>query len=181
MLYVLALLQLQKIIVEIRRKMAMSQSERLRRIMEENNKIVARNKVRDSSELTLINQAKASSVVQPNIVSNVINLHSSQLMPPYQEQSDCGANVVLSGNGTNDDYTSILQKAQSCAVCSDDDPAVNPFITLPTPCYNRNGFPFVQSNVSSVVVCKDPGFNAYGRRAAICYSNTNIYVFPSAN
>lgn len=181
MFYVLHHLGHQKIIADLRRKMAMSQSERIRRIMEENNKIVARNRVRDSSELTLINQAKASSVAQPNIVSNVIDLHSSQLMPPYQHQSDCGANVVLSGKGTNDEYTSILQKAQSCAVCSDNDTVVNAFITLPTPCYNRNDFPFVQSNVSSPVVCKDPGFNAYGRREAICYSNTNIYVYPSAN
>jgi hypothetical protein len=161
--------------------MAMSQSERIRRIMEENNRIVARNKVRDSSELTLINQAKASSVAQPNIVSNTIDLHSSQLMPPYQYQSDCGANVVLQGKGTNNDYTSILQKAQSCAVCSDSDSVANAYITLPTPCYNRNGFPFVQSNISSAVYCKDPGFNAYGRREAICYSNTNIYILPSAN
>lgn len=161
--------------------MAMSQSERIRRIIEENNKLVARNKVRDSSELTLINKAKGSSVAQPSIVSNTIDLHSSQLMPPYQYQSDCGANVVLQGKGTNSDYTSILEKAQSCAVCSDSDSVTNSYITLPTPCYNRNGFPFVQSNVSSPVVCTDPGFNAYGRREAICYSNTNIYILPSAN
>lgn len=161
--------------------MAMSHAQRMRYIIEENNKIVARNKVRDSSELTLIRQAKASSIAQPSIVENVVNLHTSQLMPPYQNQSDCGANVVLSGEGTNKEYSSVLHKAQSCAVCSDDDPAINPFIVLPTPCFNRNDFPFVQSNISSPVVCKDPGFNAYGRREAICYSNTNIYVYPSAN
>lgn len=159
----------------------MSYAQRMRYIIEENNKVIARNKVRDSSELTFIKQAKASSVAQPNLVPNVIDLHSSQLMPPYQQQSNCEANVVLSGKGTNSEYTSILQKAQSCALCSDDDPAINPFITLPTPCYNRDQFPFVQSNVSSPVIYKDPGFNAYGRREAICYSNTNIYIYPSAN
>jgi hypothetical protein len=110
----------------------MSYSERMRHIQEEANKYVSRNKVRDASELTLMREAKASSVVIPNIVQSTANLRSSQLMPPYQGQSDCAANVFYKGVGTNDS-TALLAKRQSCAVCSDDDTSVNRYIVLPTP------------------------------------------------
>lgn len=167
-----------QIIQDNNSKMSMSQGERIRRIQEEANKYIARNKVRDSSELTLMKQSKGSSVVQPNIVVSVANLHTSQIIPPYQGQDSCAANVVYTGVGTQYDYTAILQKGQSCATCSDDDPALNPYITLPTPCYNRLEFPFVQQNLSTAVTCT-PGFVAYERREPICYSNTNIYIYPS--
>ena len=84
----------------------MSQGERMRRILEESNKYVARNKVRDSSEITLIRQAKASSVQVPQTVSAVVNLHTSQQMTTYPYQSDCAANVVYTGN----DYSAKLYK-----------------------------------------------------------------------
>jgi hypothetical protein len=160
--------------------MAMSYSERMRYIQEESNKFVARNKVRDSSELTLIKQAKASSVVQPQIVPNVYSRHTNQIVPPYQEAPERSSIGVFTGVGTQYDYSGILQKAQSCAICADDDSVLNRYIVLPTPCFNRFDFPFVQKNLSTAVTCA-PGFNAYPRREAICYSNTNLYVYPSAN
>jgi len=158
----------------------MSYSERMRYIQEEANKYVARNKVRDSSEITLIRQAKASSVTQPQIVTAVANLHTSQIVPPYQGTDSCAANVVYTGVGTNNDRTAILQKAQSCAVCSDDDSVVNRYIIRATPCYDRLSAPFVQSNVSSLIaVSCTPGFTAYPRKDPLCASNTNIYFTPS--
>jgi hypothetical protein len=161
--------------------MAMSYSERMRYIMEENNKFVARNKVRDSSELTLIRQAKATSTVAPQTVPAVINLHTSQQMTSYQELPDCPATVVFTGVGNYNDYSAILQKAQGCAVCSDNDTVVNPYITLPTPCFNRSGFPFVQSNVSSPVVCKTIGNTGYFPQGPSCAASNNIYYTPSYN
>ena len=160
--------------------MVMSYSERMRYIQEEANKYLARNKVRDSSELTLIRQAKASSVVQPQIVQNVYDQHTNQIVPPYQEAPNRSTIGVFTGVGTQHDYSAILQKAQSCAVCADDDSTLNRYIILPTPCFNRLEPPFIQNNLSTVVSCS-PGFNAYPRRNAICYSNANMYVFPSAN
>lgn len=159
--------------------MSMSYSERLRYIQEENNKFISRNKVRDSSELTLIKQAKASSVQQPQTVSTVIDRNTSQQMTTYPYQSDCAANVVFTGNGTNMDYTAKLQKSQSCALCSDDDSVVNRYITLPTPCYDRLQFPFIQTNLSTPVVCHDPGFNKYFPPGPPCATSTNIYYTPS--
>ena len=161
--------------------MAMSYSERMRYIQEEANQYLSRNKVRDSSELTLIRQAKASSVIDPNIVSATTNLHTNQLIPPYQNTSDCAANVVYKGVGTNNDYSGILKGKQNCAICSDDDPSINRYLTTQTwPCYNRLQPPFIQKNLSTAVTCKQ-GFDSYPRREAICYSNTNIYILPSAN
>jgi len=160
--------------------MAMSYSERMRYIQEEANKFVARNKVRDSSELTLIRQAKGSSVAQPQIVPNVYNSHTNQIVSPYQGAPERSTIGVFTGVGTQNDYSGILQKAQNCAVCADDDSVLNRYITLPTPCFDRLQFPFIQTNLSTPVTCA-PGFNAYPRREAICYSNTNIYLYPSAN
>ena len=157
----------------------MSQSERMRYILEESQKYVARNKVRDSSELTLIRQAKASSVQVPQTVQAVVDLHTSQLMTTYPYQSDCAANVVYTGVGTEMDYTAKLYKAQSCAVCADDDSVQNQYIILPTPCYDRTQFPFIQTNISTPVVCHDPGFIKFFPPGPLCAFSTNIYYTPS--
>jgi len=159
----------------------MSYSERMRYIQEEANQYLSRNKVRDASEITLIRQAKASSVTQPQIISAKTNLHTSQIVPPYQGQDSCDRTVIYSGAGTNNDRTAILQKAQSCAVCSDDDPSVNRYVTSQSwPCYDRLSPPFVQNNISSIAaVSCTPGFNSYPRKAPLCASNTNIYFTPS--
>ena len=157
----------------------MSYSERMRYIQEEANKYVARNKCRDSSELTLMRQAKASSVVQPQTVKNVVDLHSSQQMTSYDGLPDCAANVVYTGVGTSNDYSAILQKAQGCAICADPDPVTNRYITLPTPCYNRDGFPFVQNNVSSPYICQTIGKTGYFKQPNACAASNNIYYTSS--
>lgn len=157
----------------------MSQGERMRYILEESQKYVARNKVRDSSELTLIRQAKASSVQVPQTVPTVVDLNTSQQMTTYPYQSDCPTNVVYTGGGTQMDYTAKLYKQQSCAVCADDDPVKNQYIILPTPCYDRTQFPFIQTNISTPVVCHDPGFNKFFPPGPPCAASTNIYYSGS--
>ena len=159
--------------------MSMSYSERMRYIMEENNKFVARNKVRDSSELTLMRQAKATSTASPQTVAAVINRHTSQQMTSYDGLSDCPTNVVFSGVGTSNDYSAILQKAQGCAVCSDDNAVNNQYITLPTPCYDRSKFPFIQTDLSTPVVCKTIGKTGYFPQPPSCAASNNIYYTPS--
>uniref|UniRef100_A0A6C0D971 Uncharacterized protein n=1 Tax=viral metagenome TaxID=1070528 RepID=A0A6C0D971_9ZZZZ len=159
--------------------MSMSYSERMRYIQEEANKYVARNKCRDSSEITLMRQAKASSVAAPQTVQAVINLHSSQQMTSYQGLPDCPDNVVFTGVGTSNTYSGILQKAQGCAICADPDPVTNPYITLPTPCFNRDGFPFVQNNVSSPYICQTIGKTGYFKEPNTCAASNNIYYTPS--
>ena len=161
--------------------MSMSYAQRMRYIQEEANKYVARNKVRDSSELTSIRQARASSVQQPQTVSTIIDRHTSLQMTPYFYQSECAANVVFTGVGTSNDYTAKMLKAQSCAVCADDNSVVNQYITLPTPCFDRTQFPFIQTNLSTPVVCHDPGFNKYFPPGPPCAASTNIYYLPSYN
>jgi len=160
--------------------MAMSYSERMRYIQEEANKYVARNKVRDSSELTLMKQAKATTTTAPQIVAAVTNLHTNQLMPPYQNQDSCAASVVYKGVGTSNDYSAILQGKQGCAICLDDDPVLNQYIINATPCFNRYQFPFIQSVSSAAVYCKDPGFNVFFPPGPPrCAASTNIYYTPS--
>jgi len=159
--------------------MAMSQSERMNYILQESKKFVSRNKCRDSSEYTHIVQAKASTTVVPATVQTVANLHTLQIVPPYQGQSDCAANVVMTGVGVQNSLIGQMRRAEGCAICSDTSTATH--IILPTPCYSRQEFPFIQQSLSTPVVCHDPGFNSFPRREAICYSNTNIYIYPSAN
>ena len=160
--------------------MSMSYAQLMRYKIEEANKYVSRNKVRDSSELTLIRQAKGSSVQTPQTVPAVIDRHTSQQMTTYPYQSDCPTNVVFTGSN---DYTmtSKLQKQQSCAVCADDDSVANPYIILPTPCFDRLQFPFIQTNLSTPVTCSVPGFNKYFPPGPPCALSTNIYYTPSYN
>jgi len=112
--------------------MVLSQSERISQLLDNSRKYVSRNKVRDSSELTLIHQAKASSSTVPAIVQGLANPHTSQLVPNYQYANDCAAVTYFTGVGTKD-QTALLYNKQKCAICADDDPAVNPYIILPTP------------------------------------------------
>ena len=161
--------------------MAMSDQERIRRLMEANNMYVSRNKVRDSSELTLIRQAKASSVVAPQTVPVSIDQRTNQIVPPYQYASDLSYNTVFTGVGTQNDYSAILQGKQRCAVCSDDDPSINPYIILPTPTINPLQFPYIQKDLSTPVICYIPGFNVYFPPAPPCYASTTTYIYPSAN
>jgi len=159
--------------------MAMSQSERIRRIQEEANIYLSRNKVRDSSELTLIKQAKASSVVQPQIVQNVYNAHTNQIVPPYQFASQVSTIGFFTGAGTHMDYSAILQGQQKCAVCSDDDPALNRYIIRSVPCYDRLQFPFIQNNLSSTYICQTIGKTGYFKQPPACAASNNIYYTPS--
>ena len=159
----------------------MSYAQLMRYKMEEANKYISRNKVRDSSELTLIKQAKATSTVAPQTVAAVVDLHSSQQMTSYDGLPSCAANVVYTGVGTSNDYSAILQKAQGCAVCSDDNAVNNPYIRLPTPCFNRSGFPFVQTDVSTPVVCKTIGKTGYFPQPPSGAASNNRYYTPSYN
>ncbi len=136
------------------RRLEMLQSERLRLIMEEGNKYIARAKVRDSSELTYIHQAQASAAKVPTTVLGSI------------VEDGCARSTVITGKGTNMTYTNILQAAQKCAVCSDPDPMRYPGITVPGVCYDRSKPPFAQQDVSVASnmytpACKDPGNRVY--------------------
>ena len=122
--------------------MVLSQSERISQLLDNSRKYVSRNKVRDSSELTLIHQAKASSgfvspnnisVTTPLVIEATADPHTAQLIPSYDGSSDCAAKVFYTGVGTGMDQTAILQNKQQKAICCDDDPALNPYIILPVP------------------------------------------------
>ena len=112
--------------------MVLSEGERMSQVLDNSRKLVARNKVRDSSELTLINQAKASSTVVPSVVQSVANPASLQIVPNYEYANDCQAVTYFTGVGTND-QTALLYNKQKAAICADDDPSTNPYIILPTP------------------------------------------------
>jgi len=132
--------------------MAMSQGEYIRRKQEEAKKYVSRAKVRDASEITFMNAARASKTVVPQRVIDKQNVGN-----------DCATTVVIQGKGTNMEYLSILQRAQACAVCSDVDPVVNPGMYVPTPCFDRSKPPFAQQDLSGelyIPACT-PGFNQY--------------------
>lgn len=152
--------------------MAMSQSERIRLLMESSNKFVSRSKVRDSSELTLMNQAKAAKgKVAVSSVAGVI------------DRADCPTNVTFNGNGTNKERLGITLGAQGCAVCSDPDVSAAPYIILPTVCPNPNRPPYAQQDLSGAYIyktpCTDPGkrdyFPAPLYDGSNCNSNRQVY------
>ncbi len=132
--------------------MAMSQSERIRRIQEESNRYLARAKTRDSSELTLINQARASKTKIPQTVQG------------SHIEDGCCTTFTAKGNGTNMEYLSLLQASQGCAICSDPDVSIlSPRITLPTPCFDRRVPPFSQQDLSGTPYTPacTPGFQTF--------------------
>ena len=132
----------------------MTDQERVRYIQEQANKYVSRNKCVDASLLTMINQAKASSVAQPAIVTGVIT------------GGGCARIFFITGGGAGGEYFGIMQKAQNSAVCACagiTDTGVVPVITLPVPCINMNAPPFTQQNLSTMYTapCTNPGKRDY--------------------
>jgi len=134
--------------------MMMTDQERIRHIQEAAKKYVSRNKCVDASLITMINQAKASSVANPTTVRAVVN------------QGGCGTNAVVTGGGSGGEYFGILQVAQGCAICPDTAPAdtgVVPQIVLPVPCIDMTEPPFAQQDTTNFYKepCTNPGKRDY--------------------
>jgi hypothetical protein len=124
----------------------MSQSERLTRIMNENRNYVSRSKVRDSSELTAIRQAKASALKIPQLVQG-----TALKVDAYGVTTSYSTMIVTKGKGTNMEYLNVLQAAQGCAICADNvGPDVLPGIYVSTfTTYDRSVPPFAQKTLSN--------------------------------
>ena len=129
----------------------MSESERLRRVLEERPKYISRTKVRDSSELTGIKQARASTTEIPTTVQGNV------------ERDGKAVDLIIRGKGVNMEYRSILDKSQGCAVCSDPDASLLPRAVLQGTPYDRRKEPFAQQDLSGAYTpaCKTSGFVQY--------------------
>jgi hypothetical protein len=160
--------------------MAMLQSERLNYLLKEQTKYISRSKVRDSSELTFIRKAQASSTEVPQLVAGNKSVNGKS------------CNVTYKGNGTNKDYSAVLESAQYGAVYTDtlsSSPIQQNVITAPT--YDRGKVPFAQQDLSGAFVqgvytgpytapqCRVPGFVQYFPpikfNGKYCKFNQNIY------
>jgi len=139
------------------RKMAMSQSERIRRLQEDAPRYISRAKVRDASEITMMQQAKASKTHVPQTIV-----------------TSC---ETIKGKGANMEYLSILQAAQGAAICAD--PPAYPGIYLPGVGYDHSLPPFSQQDPANAYIpaCK-PGFKQYFHFAqtSTCCNET---LYPS--
>ena len=138
----------------------MTDQERIRRIQEQANRFVSRNKCNDASLQTLINQSKATSGRSGN------TLLSEATVPAVVSDGGCARNVTITGVGTGGEYFGILQIAQGNAIgpaVAPADTGVVPMITLPVPCINMQAPPFTQQNLSTMYVapCTDPGKRDY--------------------
>ena len=122
--------------------MVLSESERLQRQLDSAAKYISRSKVRDSSELISIKQARAASVESPQ-----------QVQGSKEKDGNC-CEFTAKGKGTNMEYLNILMKAQGCAICSDVDPVTNPGITIPctTP---------VPLSTFYTAPCRIPGYQVF--------------------
>lgn len=152
--------------------MAMSSSEYLRRRQEENQQYIHRSKVRDASEITQMNQAKASGQLFQRQKGGFTGYAFGKAYGPDDRainantynnfDPDCCKINVASGSQTNSGYTGILQAAQKCAVCSDPDPLFNQGVTIAASQYDRSIPPFAQklpgTTVPSCKVCKTTYF-----------------------
>lgn len=135
------------------------------RLQEESLRYIARTRVRDSSEITRIRQAQASSTHIPQTVVDIRDIGASV--------NTIGTNVgsvAIRGKGTNMEYTSILQSAEHDAVCGANQVQTNPYLALgtyvPAPCYDRNKPPFAQQDLTNpatvyVPPCKAPNNEHY--------------------
>ena len=114
--------------------------------MNENQKYVSRSKVRDSSELTTIRQAKASSVEIPQTVQS-----ATLKVDAYGNTTEFSTIVTIRGKGTNMEYGAILQKKQVCAVCEDNvgTDVLPGFYVSTFTTYDRTKYPFSALSVLS--------------------------------
>ena len=137
---------------------AMSESERLKRVVAEQTNYVSRAKVRDSSEQTAIIKARNSGNKYPSVVQ------SAGLQTDDKGLSkNLSTTVTIKGKGTNMEYTSILEAAQNAAICADISPADVKGIVIPSFIYSRVAPPFSQQTLSTAYTapCKIPGNNVY--------------------
>jgi hypothetical protein len=172
--------------------MAMSQSERIQRIIDEQPKYISRNKVRDSSEQTAIRKAQASATYfgMPATAGSLFPLS----VPGTVEQNGLAMNVTYRGKGTNMDYDSVIEKTQFTAVQGEIARAavLTPVVIQP-PVYDRRKVPFAQQDLSGAFVqgvftgpytepCRVPGFVQYfpPKRFNGKYCKFNTNVLPSA-
>ena len=114
-------------------QMALSSSERLRLILQESNRFVDRRRVRDASEVTSMNQAKASGTVFTRnttparpFITNGVTLKSAFDMGLQTNGIGSNAgNITVStfttGSSNFGGFDALNQAAQKCAVCSDVD------------------------------------------------------------
>ena len=146
----------------------MTDQERIRHIQEASKKFVSRNKCVDASLQTMINQARASSVAVP--VESIQAVTSKQVLQTTQPgvlTSGCTTSkIYITGVGTGNDYSGILQKAQACAICPNTGPAdtgVIRQIVLPVPCIDMTQPPFAQQDTTNFYKepCTDPGKRDY--------------------
>ena len=156
--------------------MAMSSSERLRLILQESNRFVDRRRVRDASEITSINQAKANSVVfarsrtgtfmaKPAFKTNEATDKGLPNNGIADSEVGCSKSIVISGSGTTNGYDALNLASQGCAVCSDVDLSrltttrVDLKALGAVVCYDHTKFPFSQNTAaltgfsSSVTSC----------------------------
>jgi len=137
---------------------AMSQSERLKRVAAEQINYINRAKVRDSSEYTAITKARASSTEIPTtVVSAGLQTDARGVV------KSISTTVTITGKGTNMDYDSVLERRQFGAVSADISPARRQGIILPSPVYSRYTTPFAQQTLSTAYTpaCKVPGTEVY--------------------
>ena len=143
----------------------MTQSERLKRVVGEQQVFINRAKVRDSSEQTTIVKARASgtylpqtSRIQTAVTKNVSLQTDSQAFP-----TALSTVVTIDGKGTNKDHDAILESKQNAAICSDISPALWQYGTLPPYIYSRVAPPFSQQTLSTAYTapCSIPGKNVY--------------------
>jgi hypothetical protein len=163
--------------------MALSQSERMRIIMDEQPKYISRSKVRDSSELTVIRKARASGTEIPTSVAGI------------KEVDGCARNVIYRGKGTNMDYDSVLERAQFTSAFVEStfvDVGVSNRILVTPPVYDRRKEPLSQQDLSGTFIngafvgpytapCRVPGFVQYfpPKRFNGKYCKFNTNVLPS--
>ena len=117
----------------------------------------------------MVVQARASTVAVPvSAIKAVTSKPVLQSTTPGVLTSGCNnTNVYVTGVGTGRDYSGILQKAQSSAICACSgvaDTGVTRQIVLPVPCIDMRRSPFTQQDLSGniyVEPCTNPGKRDY--------------------
>ena len=119
--------------------------------------------------MTMIVQARASKVAIPvSAIQVVTSKPVLQSTTPGILTSGCTtSNAYVTGVGTGNDYSGILQKAQACAICADSsaaDTSVTTQIVLPVPCIDMTKPPFAQKDTTTTFYtepCINPGKRDY--------------------
>jgi hypothetical protein len=166
--------------------MAMSEGERISRMLSGGQRFLSRQQTTDSSTYTHKVQARASGFVFARVSNKQTGIESSSILSKPDSQTEC-CFTTTAGRNNDAGYLGLYRAAEKCAVCSDPDPsATNGFAFDLSGGSITGGYyapvPYLPNNAKTTsleqcAACKQ--FYFPGQTRNCCAAPSNPALYPS--